>query len=94
MPKPPDILVSSGFVSFGPKVVVNEIGAIGIGTIHGVHGVPKSKRIGLRNFLVSTNFEKQIIPHANTLKKIEVRQLNAALNRYSTEVNRNAARPL
>jgi hypothetical protein len=91
MPPVPDVLVSSGFVSFGPKTVVNKVGAIAVGTVYGVHGLAKTKRESVRNFIASIDFEQQVVPHAKTLRKIEVRQLNAVLNRYSGRLTGDAS---
>jgi hypothetical protein len=47
-----------------------------------VCGVYSPEDIGLcrlRSYLVSIDFEKQVVAHAKQLKKIEIRQLNAVL---------------
>jgi predicted RNA methylase len=76
----PRILVASGFTSVGPKIVANSIQAIAVGTVYGVHGSsPLSSREILKS-LKLMNFESQVVHHAGALKKLEVGQLNAALN--------------
>lgn len=78
----PNLLVSSGFTSFGPKILVNSMKAYAIGSVCGIYGNNKHRWTHLRNYLSEIDFEKRIVPHANSLKKLEIRQLNAVLNRY------------
>jgi len=73
------ILVASGFVGSGPKVVRNIIGAHHVGSVYGVFGPPTgSQRIcrHLRTF----DFERRVVKHSGHLKKVEVRQLNSVLS--------------
>jgi hypothetical protein len=79
----PKLLISSGFTKFGPKLLINSIGATALGGVFGIHGkLPGSVR-RLRNDLLTVNFERQVVPHAAELKKVEVKQFNAALNKLS-----------
>ena len=83
----PELLVSSGFTCFGPKVVRNLVNAHVVGAVTGVY-VPRRFAIRkLQSFLLGTNFERLIVAHAKTLKKIEVRQLNSILDTYVTDNN-------
>jgi hypothetical protein len=78
----PDILVHSAFVKFGPKVLVNNIGAEVVGSVYGVflrRGISARK---LRDYLLEFNFEDKLVHHSNRLKKIEVRQLNSVLSNW------------
>ncbi len=78
----PQILFSSGFTKFGPKVVVNSVGARAVGSVLGVHGKTKIRVRRLQNYLLRINFEKRVVAHARKLKKVEVKQLNSVLNTF------------
>jgi len=79
----PKILISSGFVNFGPKVIINEIGASAIGSVFGVHTGKSISLPNLRAHLRAINFESRLVAHARTLKKIEVKQFNSVLNQWN-----------
>jgi hypothetical protein len=85
----PQVLFSSGFTSFGPKVLINTVGARAIGSVWGIHGEKRVPLRRLQEYLLSVNFEKQVVPHAEKLKKVEVKQLNAVLNRFIDRERRN-----
>lgn len=76
----PEVLISSGFTRHAPKVLTNDVGAIAVGSVYGIvceRAVPSPSKIvtALRGY----NFERRLVHHANELKKIEVRQVNAVL---------------
>lgn len=75
---PPSILYGSGFTSFGPKFLVNDIRAIAVGGIHGVHQIDVSPELVLQK-LKSINFEEKLVSHSGKLKKVEVGQMNTIL---------------
>lgn len=78
----PALLVSSGFVGKAPKVVVNEIGAVAVGSVYAVltqRSKPKLAKLASR--LRAYDFSRRLVHHSNNLRKIEVRQLNAVLQR-------------
>jgi hypothetical protein len=77
-----EILYSSGFVCFGPKVLINEVGAIAVGAVQGIHSAINIDRYHLRNYLSTIDFESRVVAHAGTLRKIEVNQMNHVLNKY------------
>jgi hypothetical protein len=81
----PRLLVSSGFVRKSPKVLVNLVGAIAVGSVYGVHakagGLADPQYIAGR--LRAYDFRQRVVHHSNELKKIEVRQLNAVLQRLA-----------
>lgn len=79
----PQLLVSTGFTKFGPKVLINSIKARAIGSVCGVYAEHKESMAHLRDYLVGTNFEARVVPHAEQLKKIEICQLNTILNEYT-----------
>jgi len=78
----PQILVGSGFTKFGPKVLVNSVCARAVGSVWGIHAKNKLPLRRLQAHLLGINFEKQVVAHAQILKKIEVKQLNAVLNAF------------
>ncbi len=78
----PQLLVGSGFTNYGPKVVINKVGARAVGSVWGIHSddsVPVRK---LQKFIYGIDVEKRVVAHARHLKKIEVKQLNALLNAF------------
>jgi hypothetical protein len=78
----PQLLFSSGFNTFGPKVLLNAVGARTVGSVWGIHSKNKLPRRKLQDYLLSINFEKRVVGHAEELKKVEVRQLNSVLNSF------------
>ena len=87
----PQLLVSSGFTRFGPKVLVNSVGALAVGSVYGVHASSSLRRRELRDHILSTDFEARVVAHAGSLKKVEPRQLNAILNGYGADGRTRAA---
>lgn len=85
----PRILHNSAFTKFGPKFIVNSIGAKAVGAVYGIHTSKIINLINLRNYLLNINFEKQLVPYSGKLKKVEVRQMNCVLNRYITKLTKN-----
>ena len=78
----PKLLVSTGFTSFGPKVLINSVNAYAIGSVCGIYSDSNVGLSKLHQYLTGINFESRVISHAKVLKKIEIRQLNAVLNTY------------
>jgi hypothetical protein len=90
MPHPvPGILFSSGFTKFGPKVVVNSVGARAVGGVLGIHSSRKIPVRRLQSYLLRIDFEKRVVAHARKLKKVEVKQLNAVLNEFVEKERKN-----
>ena len=90
LPHPvPQILFSSGFTKFGPKVLVNFAGAHAVGSVWGIHAKNKLPLRRLQAHLLEINFEEQVVAHAKTLKKVEVKQLNAVLNGFVEQERKN-----
>lgn len=85
----PQMLFSSGFTKFGPKVLVNSVGARAVGSVWGIHAKHKLPVRRLQAHLLRINFESRVVAHAKTLKKVEVKQLNAVLNRFPGQESRN-----
>lgn len=74
-------LVSSGFIDKGPKVLVNEVGAMAVGSVYGVHIDDELSVAEVSNGVRRYDFRRRVVSHANNLKKIEIGQLNAVLKR-------------
>ncbi|MFJ5235177.1 Eco57I restriction-modification methylase domain-containing protein [Pseudomonas neuropathica] len=76
----PALLVASGFTSKGPKALLNQVGAVAVGSVYGVllDGPPELPQIMLTK-LRDYDFRRRLVHHSNGLKKVEVRQLNAVL---------------
>jgi hypothetical protein len=85
----PRVLFSSGFTKFGPKVLMNSVGARAVGSVIGIHGKTKLSVRRLQAYLLRINFEKQVVAHARKLKKVEVKQLNGVLNSFVKKERRN-----
>jgi hypothetical protein len=86
----PDLLVSTGFTSHGPKVLINCVGAKAVGSVCGIHSSREIALTPLREYLRNMNFEGRVVPHAKQLKKVEIRQLNAVLNEFTAMEMGNA----
>jgi hypothetical protein len=83
LPHPvPQMLFGSGFTKFGPKVLINSIGAHAVGSVWGIHSERRLPLRRVQRYLLRINFERRVVPHAKTLKKVEVRQLNGVLNSF------------
>lgn len=90
LPHPvPQILFGSGFTKFGPKVLLNSVGACAVGSVWGIHAKYELPLRRLQTHLLGIDFEKQLVAHAKTLKKVEVKQLNAVLNAFAEQERRN-----
>lgn len=90
LPHPtPQMLVGSGFTEFGPKVLVNRVRARAVGSVWGIHSKLKLPHRRIQKHLLSMDFEKQLVAHAKTLKKIEVKQLNSVLNAFLQDKRAN-----
>jgi Eco57I restriction-modification methylase len=79
----PQMLFGSGFTKFGPKVLINSVGAVAVGSVWGVHSRKPIPQRRLQQHLLDIDFEKRVVAHARTLKKIEVKQLNTVLNKFA-----------
>ena len=85
----PQVLFSSGFTEYGPKVLINSVGARAVGSVWGIHAKRKVHVERLQAYLLHINFESRVVAHAKSLKKVEVRQLNAVLNGFEQRERRN-----
>ena len=91
MPHPvPQMLFSSGFTEFGPKVLINSVGARAVGSVLGIHSKQRIPIRRLQTHLLRINFEARVVAHAKKLKKVEVKQLNTVLNVFVEKEKENA----
>ena len=89
-PQLPWLIFHSGFMKRGPKVILNSIRAQVVGSVYGIHSdIPKLKLRELREYLARYDFERRIVAHAKTLKKVEVAQLNGVLENWRKSVTVN-----
>jgi hypothetical protein len=82
LPPIPDLLVSSGFVSRAPKTLINSVGAIPIGGVHGIHGAPLRSHRALQSYISTANLSGRVVAHSGKLRKLEIRQLNTVLSEF------------
>jgi hypothetical protein len=85
----PQLLFSAGFTKFGPKVLINSVGARAVGSVYGIHSNKKLPLRSLQTNLLKIDFEKQVVAHAGHLKKVEIKQLNYVLNNLSSQQQKN-----
>jgi hypothetical protein len=79
---PPQILFNSGFTGRRTKVLKNLVKARSVGVVYGVYCKPYLSVTKLSIYLAGYNFNAQIVPHANLLRKVEVKQLNSVLSTW------------
>jgi hypothetical protein len=75
----PHLLFASGFVGRTAKVVINQVDAVAVGSVYGVFTGGANAPVAVARKLRSYDFVSRVVSHSNNLKKVEVRQLNAAL---------------
>lgn len=86
----PQIIFHSGFMKRGPKVVVNTMGAQVVGSVYGVFSSSASfSARKLRSYLSKYDFERRIVAHARTLRKVEVAQLNSVLSQWHKKASQH-----
>lgn len=85
----PRLLFHSGFTHFGPKVIVNAVGAHAVGSVYGIHAPRRVSIRKVRDYLTKIDFEARVVAHAKTLKKIEVKQVNTVLSAWSNLKRQN-----
>lgn len=77
----PALLVASGFTQNAPKILVNEVGAVAVGSVYGVLIADTNVQPAvMANRLRAFDFHERLVHHSNGLKKLEVKQLNAVLS--------------
>ena len=81
MPKVAKILYASGFAGAAPKMVINDIGAVHVGGVHGIHCSSRRAARILLDRLKAYDFASRVVAQAKGFKKIEVNQMNSVLNK-------------
>lgn len=82
----PRVLFQSCFTRRVPKTVRNDVRAVSVGTTYGIFSARKraeAEWTRLTGYLSKYPFRDAVIPHARALRKVEVRQLNHVLGRWS-----------
>lgn len=74
----PELLIASGFIGDSPKVVINNVKAIAVGSVYAVFS-GRHQPADLHERLTRYDFRSKVVGHSNNLKKIEVNQLNSVL---------------
>jgi hypothetical protein len=77
MPQVPDLLIASGFRGERPKIVENAVGARAVGSVCGIYGATKARRVVTA--INGMDFSTAVVAHSNGLKKLEINQLNSVL---------------
>ncbi|MEW8459258.1 MAG: hypothetical protein AB2653_03015, partial [Candidatus Thiodiazotropha endolucinida] len=88
LPRTPEALFALGFVKKGPKFVENQIKALPVGAVGGIHSRNKSITSEVVRELRTKLLTPRVVAHSNTLKKIEINQLNSLLQEYSRDVGK------
>ena len=86
MPAVPAILLASGFKGDRPKALVNECGAMAVGSVSGVHGATAKKAAEIVAALRMTRIAPRVVPHSNGLLKVEVGQWNAIIEQINHQI--------
>ncbi len=84
VPTPAAILYSSAFKgTVRPKMMVNAVRAVNLGSVHGVHGLKSAGELPvLYERLRRLNYARGTLPGPGGLRKLEVRQMNGILKRF------------
>ncbi len=82
----PKLLMSSAFKESGPRILSNDITAIAVGSVIGIHTASEINISYIHKELQKFDFNSRLIPREQGLKKIAIKQVNAVLNQL---VNKN-----
>jgi hypothetical protein len=61
------------------------VGAVAVGMVSGITSKDMFSGRRLIKFLSRINFSDKVVPHAHTLRKIEVKQFNAVLKWFAAK---------
>jgi len=75
----PELVLSSGFVTQSPKILINSIRAHAIGAVSGIHLEQRFSARKIQKAIHNDDFSNRVVGYAKTLKKLEVGQLNCVL---------------
>lgn len=76
----PQLLISSAFKESGPRILSNEIKATAVGSVIGIHTDSAINIEFVHKKLLRFDFNSRVVPREGGLKKIAIKQVNAALN--------------
>ncbi len=79
MPSAPALLMATGFRG-RPKVMINEVGAIAVGGVCGIHGASAKQAKKIAEALRREDYDGRVVSHSNGLLKLEINQINALLS--------------
>ncbi|HHA2818019.1 TPA: hypothetical protein ACOFCQ_000548 [Stenotrophomonas maltophilia] len=78
MPAVPQALLATGY-TVRPKVVVNEAGAMAVGSVCGIYGESKRRVSEIVRKLRQVDYDGLVVPHSHGLHKLEISQINALI---------------
>lgn len=78
----PTFLYASAFISHGPKVVINRIGAISVNSAPSIYTEIKVNLYKFLHYLKNYDFESRIVNHSGKLKRIEINQMNSVIQEF------------
>lgn len=82
MPEVPRIVYASGFRGARPKMLVNDLGVIAVGSVCGIYSTTLGLAKNLFTNLQTVNFDSQVVAMSRGFTKIEVNQMNGLLQSF------------
>lgn len=79
MPASPQILYSSGFRGTAPKSLINEIGAIAVGSVCGIYANTDKLAIQVFDHIRNFDFSKRVVAMSKGFTKVEINQMNGVV---------------
>ena len=79
MPTAPTLLMATGFRN-RPKVMLNEVRAVAVGSVCGIYGASVRKAKKIADALRGEDYDGRVVSHSNGLLKLEINQINALLS--------------
>jgi hypothetical protein len=84
MPQVPRALLATGY-TVRPKVVVNDVGAIAVGSVCGIYGASKREISQVVRKLREVDYDDRVVSHSHGLRKLEISQINALIGELNGE---------
>ncbi|CAE6762173.1 hypothetical protein XA1311A_19440 [Xanthomonas arboricola] len=78
MPTAPQALLATGY-TVRPKVVVNDVGAVAVGSVCGIYGPSRRQIAGIVRKLREVDYDDRVVSHSHGLRKLEISQINALI---------------
>lgn len=79
MPTAPQILYASGFRGVRPKTMINEVGAIAVGAVCGIHVATPSIVRKVFDHIKKVDFSTQVVAMSRGFTKVEINQMNGVI---------------